>query len=188
MVSDAGAGQVVRTTHRAFRDLQGQTHEMESVREGMRDLSLTHFVNGHRRAQITKQWSHESGGWVLRGARVALFDETGNREIASLMLSADDVRRASPTTALRDGPGWVRRLGAAFGPTPLHAQESLDSLGLIPNDDPTEYDSCSTIKWRMAAYLVLGVAFAATGNILGTAGALLGYWSSYDAGVAAGCF
>lgn len=187
MVADA-ADDGVRTTRRTFQDLSGQTHELVSVREGARDIALTHFVNGHLRAQITRQWSREDGAWVLHGARVVLFDETGSREVASLALSAGDVRRTAPATAAHGGARWLPRAGDVFGPTPLHAQEATDSLGIIPNPDGTEYNSCTTIKWRMAAYLALGVTFAATGNILGTTGALLGYWGAYDSGVAAGCF
>jgi hypothetical protein len=187
MVADAAGGEV-RTTRRTFRDLRGQTHELVSVRAGARDLALTHFVNGHPRVQITKQWSHEEGAWVLRGARVVLLDQSGSGEVASLVLSADDVRRAIPATVAGSGARWLRQVGGALGPAPLHAQEPTDTLGIIPNPDGTEYNSCTTIKWRMAAYLALGVTFAATGNILGTTGALLGYWGAYDSGVAGGCF
>ena len=188
MISDARAGETPSTTRRTFRDAGGKTHEMVSVREGRRDLSLTHFVDGRRRSQITRMWSHQDGAWVLRGARMVLFDETGNGEVATLVLSADDVRRVSAGTAARGGASWLSRVAGAFGPAPLHAQELTDSLGLVPIGDPEEYYGCTGIKWRMAGYLAIGVAAAATGNIIATAAAMLAYWSQYDAGVEAGCF
>jgi len=188
MVSDARAGETPSTTRRTFQDIQGKTHELVAVRQGGRDLSLTHFVDGRRRAQIIRLWSHQDGAWVLRGARVVLFDEAGNGEVASLALSADDVRRVGANTAARGGASWLGRVAGALGPAPLHAQEPSDSLGFVPIGDPEEYYGCTGIKWRMAAYLAIGVAAAATGNLLATAAAMVGYWGQYDAGVEAGCF
>lgn len=139
-VADASGEGAAKTIQKNQMDLQGRKHVLEFVNIGRRGVLFTHYIGGVRRAMIVNRWNRDGNVWVLHGAQITFFDNSGEGIVSRAELTADDVRRVGSRSAFNFTTGFLRRMGRALAPAPLAAQELVDENG-NPVTPPQELPS-----------------------------------------------
>jgi hypothetical protein len=118
-VVDASPDPYLTTQRTSFRDEEGRKDTVEYSRRGKRTLSVRHFVDGSRVAEIKSHWNPTNGGWIVQQREILIYEGSAIR--TRISVSIENTRLAHASSAKEYPIALASLLMRTLQPTSLYA-------------------------------------------------------------------